>query len=142
MTATGPENFDRLLDRAGTWSAKWDKYQGRDILPFWVADMDFPVAPAITDALRVSFGSGSVMGLSVVGLGLLGRRLLAAWIIAGIEWAVVNNVDIINMSLSGRFFKSAAKGFHSLRIRCACRVRTVAAASALPSASIMSILFG
>lgn len=32
-------------------SAKWTKYP-EDVLPLWVADMDFPVAPAILDALR------------------------------------------------------------------------------------------
>ena len=51
MTATGPEDFDRLLDRAGTWSAKWDKYQGQDILPFWVADMDFASPDFIKQAI-------------------------------------------------------------------------------------------
>lgn len=45
-------DFDRRLDRSGTGSLKWDRYVGRDILPFWVADMDFPCAPAILDALR------------------------------------------------------------------------------------------
>ncbi|HYP16149.1 MAG TPA: PatB family C-S lyase, partial [Opitutus sp.] len=33
-------------------SQKWQKYAGRDVLPMWVADMDFTVAPAITAALR------------------------------------------------------------------------------------------
>ncbi len=51
MTATGPEDFDRPLDRAGTWSAKWDKYQGQDILPFWVADMDFASPDFIKQAI-------------------------------------------------------------------------------------------
>jgi len=45
-------DFDNFPDRAGTGSLKWDRYQGRDILPFWVADMDFVSAPEIIDALR------------------------------------------------------------------------------------------
>lgn len=32
-------------------SQKWSKY-GPDVLPFWIADMDFPVSPAILEALR------------------------------------------------------------------------------------------
>ena len=50
--------FDRLIDRRGTFSAKWDKYQGRDVLPFWVADMDFPAPQFLLDALaeRVRHG--------------------------------------------------------------------------------------
>jgi cystathionine beta-lyase len=51
-------NFDTPPDRHGTDSQKWQKYAGRDVLPMWVADMDFEVAPAIVEALqrRVSHG--------------------------------------------------------------------------------------
>ncbi|MHC4117609.1 MAG: MalY/PatB family protein [Planctomycetota bacterium] len=51
-------DFDRLLDRRGTDSLKWDKYKGRDILPLWVADMDFQSPPAVLEALhrRVDHG--------------------------------------------------------------------------------------
>jgi cystathionine beta-lyase len=45
-------NFDRPPDRLGTDSQKWQKYAGREILPMWVADMDFEVAPPITEAIR------------------------------------------------------------------------------------------
>ena len=43
--------FDKSPDRADTDSVKYDRYAGRDILPMWVADMDFSVAPEITGAL-------------------------------------------------------------------------------------------
>ncbi len=51
-------DFDRLLDRRNTGSLKWDKYKSRDVIPMWVADMDFPAAPAILEALhsRVEHG--------------------------------------------------------------------------------------
>lgn len=49
-------NFDRVIDRKNTNSYKWDcnkKYFGQeDILPFWVADMDFPCAEPIVNALK------------------------------------------------------------------------------------------
>jgi cystathionine beta-lyase len=45
-------DFDTLPDRRGTDSQKWQKYEGRDVLPMWVADTDFPVAPPITEALQ------------------------------------------------------------------------------------------
>ena len=50
--------FDTSINRAGTDSQKWQKYAGRDILPMWVADMDFKTAPAIIDGLhrRVEHG--------------------------------------------------------------------------------------
>ncbi|MBK8018174.1 MAG: putative C-S lyase [Betaproteobacteria bacterium] len=51
--STRPEfDFDTIVDRGGTWSLKWDRYRGRDVIPMWVADMDFRSAPAIVDALR------------------------------------------------------------------------------------------
>jgi cystathionine beta-lyase len=45
-------DFDRVPDRRGTDSQKWQKYAGRDVLPLWVADMDFPAPPAVIEALR------------------------------------------------------------------------------------------
>ena len=45
-------DFDKLIERRGTHCVKWDKPMADDVIPMWVADMDFEVAPAITDALR------------------------------------------------------------------------------------------
>ena len=51
-------DFDEIIDRRGTASEKWDKYRNRDVIPLWVADMDFRSPPAVIDALheRVSHG--------------------------------------------------------------------------------------
>lgn len=46
------QDFDKVISRKGTASAKWDKYGDRDIIPMWVADMDFACAPPIVEALR------------------------------------------------------------------------------------------
>jgi cystathionine beta-lyase len=45
-------DFDEVIDRHGTAATKWDKYSGRDVIPMWVADMDFRSAPAIIAALQ------------------------------------------------------------------------------------------
>lgn len=45
-------DFDQEIDRSDTSSVKWERYRGRDILPMWVADTDFAVAPAIQQALQ------------------------------------------------------------------------------------------
>ena len=45
-------DFDHPIDRRDTSSLKWDKYAGQDILPLWVADMDFASPPAVIDALH------------------------------------------------------------------------------------------
>ncbi len=44
-------DFDAVYERRGTGSSKWSKYT-TDILPMWVADMDFPAAPEILEAIR------------------------------------------------------------------------------------------
>ncbi len=45
-------DFDKQIPRRGTNSYKWDSAPKEDVLPMWVADMDFATAPAIVDALR------------------------------------------------------------------------------------------
>jgi cystathionine beta-lyase len=44
-------NFDQTINRHGTNSEKWDRYQ-EDIMPLWVADMDFPAPPEVLAALQ------------------------------------------------------------------------------------------
>jgi len=44
-------NFDRIIERRGTGSIKWDSVPA-DVIPMWVADMDFPAPPPVIDALR------------------------------------------------------------------------------------------
>ena len=45
-------NFDEIVPRRGTNSYKWDSAGDADILPMWVADMDFRTAPPVVEALR------------------------------------------------------------------------------------------
>ena len=45
-------NFDEIIPRRNTNSVKWDEAAQDDIIPLWVADMDFRVLPQITGALR------------------------------------------------------------------------------------------
>lgn len=45
-------NFDQQNNRRNTNSYKWDSTNEEDIIPLWVADMDFKTAPAIIEALR------------------------------------------------------------------------------------------
>lgn len=45
-------NFDEIIPRRNTGSYKWDSSVDSDILPMWVADMDFQTSPAIIDSLR------------------------------------------------------------------------------------------
>ena len=45
-------NFDEIILRRNTNSYKWDAAKEEDVLPMWVADMDFRTAPAVVEALR------------------------------------------------------------------------------------------
>lgn len=59
-----PYNFDQCPDRNGYGSLKWDKYKDRNVLPLWVADMDFSTAPQILDALQARLDHG-VFGYTI-----------------------------------------------------------------------------
>ena len=51
-------DFDRVLDRTGTGSTKWKikhftaPNAGREIVPFTMADMEFPLVPEIREGLK------------------------------------------------------------------------------------------
>lgn len=57
-------DFDQVIDRQGTGSLKWERYRGRDVLPLWVADMDFRSPPEVIEALRTRVDHG-VFGYAV-----------------------------------------------------------------------------
>ena len=57
-------DFDKVFDRQHTDSLKWDKYKNRDIIPMWVADMDFPSPAPILEALHKRIDHG-IFGYTV-----------------------------------------------------------------------------
>ncbi|TLD68698.1 putative C-S lyase [Phragmitibacter flavus] len=58
-----PTNFDTVIDRRNTGTLKWGRYENRDILPLWVADMDFAAPDVVLDAIRARLDHG-VLGYS------------------------------------------------------------------------------
>jgi cystathionine beta-lyase len=58
MSLSPSFDFDSVIDRRGGDSLKWNKYAGRDVLPLWVADMDFAAPPAVLAALERRIGQG------------------------------------------------------------------------------------
>lgn len=58
-------HFDELIDRRGTGCVKWDESPSADVIPMWVADMDFPVAPAIHEAIKKR-AEHSIFGYTIV----------------------------------------------------------------------------
>lgn len=55
-------NFDKKIDRSENNSAKWEEiglnFGDNDLLPMWVADMDFETAPEILEAMKVKLNQG------------------------------------------------------------------------------------
>ena len=78
-------NFDKIVKRRGTGSYKWDTPKHDDILPMWVADMDFPVAPCIQEALEKRVAHG-VFGYTLVGDDYY--KAVTNWFGARHKWAV------------------------------------------------------
>jgi putative C-S lyase len=51
-------DFDRPVERAGTWSLRWDRHAGHDVIPLCVADSDFRAPPQVLDALHARVEHG------------------------------------------------------------------------------------
>lgn len=53
-------NFDKIINRRGTMSVKWDNlknlYGRGDLLPLWVADMDFEAPPEVIRGIYTARG--------------------------------------------------------------------------------------
>ena len=58
-------NFDEIVERRGTHCVKWDESPSDDVIPLWVADMDFKAAPKILEAVKKRAEHG-VFGYTVV----------------------------------------------------------------------------
>ena len=79
-------SFNKTLDRRSTNSIKWNAFP-EDVLPMWVADMDFPAPKPILDALRAIVDHG-VLGYEDPLASLMGNvvkrmRRLYGWEIIG-----------------------------------------------------------
>lgn len=74
-------NFDEIIDRRGTDCVKYDDLNrtfGRtDLLPMWVADMDFRTAPQLSGQQRIV--AGTVFSDILSGRKKLNRRLSIGW---------------------------------------------------------------
>ena len=78
-------DFDEVVERRGTGSTKWEKYRGRDVLPFWVADMDFRAPSFVLDAIAARLHHG-VLGYTETPPALIDAVL--AWLTREFGWRV------------------------------------------------------
>jgi cysteine-S-conjugate beta-lyase len=58
LQLTMPFDFDAPISRSNSDSIRWDRYAGDDVIPLWVADMDFQSPPCVIEALseRIQHG--------------------------------------------------------------------------------------
>ncbi|QJC51096.1 pyridoxal phosphate-dependent aminotransferase [Paenibacillus albicereus] len=75
--------FDNPPSFEGIASEKWDLHKGKDILPLWVADMDFPAPPSVLDALERRIGRG-VLGYTTVSAAY--KQAVAGWMARRHGW--------------------------------------------------------
>ena len=52
------KDFDNPVNREDTWSTRWDLYEDKDIIPLWVADMDFKSPKIVQDAFQKRINHG------------------------------------------------------------------------------------
>ncbi|MDD5083094.1 MAG: pyridoxal phosphate-dependent aminotransferase [Dehalococcoidales bacterium] len=75
-------DFDKVIDRRQTGCAKWDMVESifgdKDVLPMWVADMDFPVAAPITEAIRRR-AEHEIYGYTVPGASVIESVVERVW---------------------------------------------------------------
>jgi len=53
-----PFDFDAPVDRTGTWSSRWERYAGHDVIPLWVADTDFRAPDCVLEAMAARLRHG------------------------------------------------------------------------------------
>lgn len=83
-------DFDKYVERRGSGSIKWDKQfdteKGKQIIPLWVADMDFPCSDEIQSALFEQVGQ-QIYGYSC-GMDDAYRKSVCRWFERRFEWEI------------------------------------------------------
>jgi cystathionine beta-lyase len=78
--------FDVIVDRRNYNSLKWVKYRNQDILPMWVADMDFHSPQPVMDVLQHQVEHG-IFGYSVKPDHL--NTIVAQWLLRQHRWTIL-----------------------------------------------------
>ena len=82
-------DFERIIDRRNTRSYKWDQneklFGNKDVLPLWVADMDFESPPAVKEAILRRVESG-VYGYSMASASY--KQAIVKWFAQRHDWEI------------------------------------------------------
>lgn len=80
-------DFSRIIKRDHTYAMKWQKYQGRDILPMWVADTEFESPVEIAEALKARCDHG-VFGYHLPQQYAPANEAVARWLEKQHQWTI------------------------------------------------------
>lgn len=80
-------DFSTIISRDNTYSLKWQKYKGRDILPMWVADTEFQCAQPIVETLKARAEHG-VFGYHLPTDYQPANDAVAHWLLSRHNWEI------------------------------------------------------
>ena len=78
------QSFDQILDRGHTQSIRWDKY-GPEVIPLWVADMDFKAPDCVLESLHERINHG-VFGYTYASSAL--KESIVAYVQSNYAWKI------------------------------------------------------
>ncbi|WP_158966701.1 MalY/PatB family protein [Paraglaciecola sp. L3A3] len=79
--------FDQIIDRKPTYAFKWEKYNGTDVLPMWIADTEFKCAQPILDALHARTEHG-LLGYTVPAHHTAVNQAVVDWLSRQYDWQI------------------------------------------------------
>ena len=79
--------FPNLPDRKPTYSYKWEKYKGQDMLPLWVADTEFGCAQPILDGLKSRVDHG-ILGYTLPSQYTPANEAIVSWCDRQYGWSI------------------------------------------------------
>lgn len=79
-------DFDTDIDRRAWHSVKWDRYRDRDVIPLWLADMDFPTPDFLLETIHNRLQQHRILGYSSIPSELV--ESFVAWTDRMFRWQV------------------------------------------------------
>jgi aminotransferase/cystathionine beta-lyase len=127
-------NFNAPVNRSNSDSIRWDRYASDDVIPLWVADMDFQSPPCVMEALAARVQQG-VFGYTHAPDSM--RSAIAGYIAEHYDWEVDPDWIVILPSVVSGLYTAVrqltAPMEHILKIMDPCMGHVCGVAMAFPS---------
>ncbi|MCY7295329.1 MalY/PatB family protein [Alteromonas sp. a30] len=83
-------SFSHVISRDSSYSLKWQKYAGKDILPMWIADTEFRCAQPILDAIAKRIDHG-ILGYTLPANHEGANQAVQGWLSKRYDWKIEKN---------------------------------------------------